>query len=167
MDPLSHLLATGQRDTLQFFFAGLRDVTAEEDEDVDSPTLLYNASVLAHFASTSTFSPDHLPALRGLGDVFDRFVLDASLRRDTELMEWGAAQCLLFTGFFADQTRRRHNLEWYGHLGEEFFDCAATSTQIANRKRLMTRMAEEFQDWRRRYLKLARGLRELPYLLPG
>jgi hypothetical protein len=165
MDPLSHLLATGQRDTLQFFFAGLRDVTA--DEHVDSPTLLYNASVLAHFASTSTFSPESLPALRGLGDVFDRFVTDTSMRRDTELMEWGAAQCMLFTGFFADQMQRRHNLDWYGHLGEEFYDCAATATQEANRKRLMGRMAEEFQDWRRRYLKLARELRDLPYLIPG
>ncbi len=165
MDPLNHLLATDQRDTLQFFFTGLRDVTA--DEHIDSPTLLYNASVLAHFASTSTFSPESLPALRSLGDVFDRFVTDTSLRHDTGLMEWAAAQCLLFTGFFGDQMQRRHNLEWYGQLGADFYDYAATATRQASRKRLMERMAEEFQDWRRRYLKLARELRELPYLIPG
>jgi hypothetical protein len=165
MDPIRQLLATDQRDTLQFFFAGLSDVTA--DEHVDSQTLLYNASVLAHFASSSTFSPDGLPVLRGLGDVFDRFVTDTSLRHDTELMEWGAAQCLLFTGFFGDQMRRRHNLDWYGHLGAEFFDCAATATQRTARKLMMERMADEFQDWRRRHLELARELRKLPYLIVG
>jgi hypothetical protein len=165
MDPLNHLLATDQRETLQFFFAGLRDVTA--DEHVDSPALLYNASVLAHFAGTSTFSPGSLPALRGLGDVFDRFVADTSLRHDTELMEWAASQCLLFTGFFGDQMQRRHNLDWYGHLGADFYECAATASQQAARKRMMGRMAEEFPDWRRRYLKLARELRDLPYLLFG
>jgi hypothetical protein len=165
MDPLGHLLATDQRETLQFFFAGLRDVTA--DERIDSPTLLYNASVLAHFAGASTNSTDRLPALRGLGDVFDRFVTDSSLRRDTELMEWAAAQCLLFTGFFGDQMQRRHNLDWYEQLGADFFDCAASATQQAERKRMMERMAGDFHDWRRRYLKLARELRDLPYLIFG
>ncbi len=163
MDSLTHLLATDQRETLQFFFAGLRDVTA--DEHVDPPALLYNASVLAHFASTSTSSPDGLPTLRGLGDVFDRFVLDPVLRHDTEMMEWAAAQCLLFTGFFADQMKHRHHLDWYGHLGADFYDLAATATRQAARKRMMERMAEDFQNWRRRYLKLSRELRDQPYLL--
>jgi hypothetical protein len=165
MDPLTHLLATDQRETLQFFFAGLRDITA--DERIDSSALLYNASVLAHFASTSTCSPDAVPALRGLGDVFDRFVTDPSLRHDTDLMEWAAAQCLLFTGFFGDQMQRRHNLEWYGQLGADFYDRAASATQEAARRRMMERMAEEFPDWRRRYQKLARELRDLPYLIFG
>jgi len=164
-DPLNHLLATDQRETLQFFFSSLRDVTA--GEDIDSNALLYNASVLAHFASTSRFSPDSLPALPGLGDVFDRFVADPSVRHDTEIMEWAAAHCLLFTGFFGDQFQRRHNLEWYGRLGADFYDLAAVATHVAERKRMMERMAVEFPEWRRRYLKLARELREHPYVLFG
>jgi hypothetical protein len=165
MDPLGHLLATDQRETLQFFFTGLKDITAEER--VDSPALLYNASLLAHFASTSMFSADRLPALQGLGEVFDRFVSDTALRHDTELMEWAAAHCLLFTGFFGDQLQNRHNLEWYGQLGADFYDLAASATQEAARKRMMERMSAEFFDWRRRYLKLARELRDMPYLLFG
>lgn len=165
MDPLRHLLATDQREALQFFFTSLRDVTA--DEQIDPPALLYNASLLAHFASTSACSQEGMPALNGLGEVFDRFVADVSLRHDTEVMEWAAAHCLLFTGFFGDQLERRHNLKWYGQLGADFYDCAATSSQEAARRRMMERMAEEFQDWRRRYLKLARELRDSPYILFG
>jgi hypothetical protein len=165
MDPLNQLLRSDQRETLQFFFAGLRDVTA--DEPIDEAALLYNASILAHFASTSVFSPESLPTPRWLGDVFDRFVLDNAVRHDTEMMEWAAAQCLLFTGFFSDQMRRRHNLDWYGHLGADFYNLAASSTEHIARKRMMGRMSEEFQDWRRRYLKLSRELRDLPYLLPS
>ena len=165
MDPLSHLLATDQRETLQFFFTGLRDVTAAEG--VDQPALLYNASLLAHFASTSTFSIDRLPALNGLGEIFDRFVADPAVRHDTELMEWAAAHCLLFTGFFGDQLHNRHNLEWYGQLGANFYDLAASATQEAARKYMMGRMSDEFVDWRRRYLRLARELRDQPYLLFG
>jgi len=164
-DPLRHLLATDQRETLQFFFASLRDVTT--DEKVDEPALLYNASVLAHFASTSTQSADALSAFDGLSVVFERFVQDQSMWRDGEMMEWAAAQCLLFTGFFGDQMHRRHNLDWYEHLGADFYDIAAHAAHQASRRRMMARMAEEFPDWRRRYLKLARELRDLPYLLYG
>jgi hypothetical protein len=165
MDLLPQLLATDQRETLQFFFSGLRDVTS--DEQVDSPALLYNASVLAHFASTSRYATEGLPGPNGLGDVFDRFVADASLRFDSELMEWAASQCLLFTGFFGDQLQHRHNLEWFSQLGSDFYWSAATTSQQAARRRMMERMAEEFPDWRRRYQKLARELRDIPYLLFG
>jgi hypothetical protein len=165
MDPLRHLLATDTREALQFFFTSLRDVTS--DENLDSSALLYNASVLAHFASTSVFSQEGLPPLNGLGQVFDRFVADLSLQHDTEVMEWAASHCLLFTGFFGDQLQRRHNLDWYGQLGADFYDKAASSSQDAARRRMMERMAEEFQDWRRRYLKLSRQLRDCPYILFG
>lgn len=164
MDVLSHLLATDEREALQFFFSQLRDVTA--DEHLDDSGLLYNASVLAHFACTSTVSPESLPAFSGLGDVFDRFLLDPVMRCDTELMEWAAAHCLIFTGFFGDQMERRYNLVWYGQIGADFYDRAAIASQQATRKRMMERMAEEFDAWRRRYLRLARELRDTPYLLP-
>lgn len=165
MNPFTHLLAVDERQALQFFFSELRDLT--EGEQVDQPALLYNASVLAHFACTSTSSSDRLPALRGLGDVFDRFLADMTLRQDTELMEWAAAHCLLFTGFFRDQMAERHNLAWYGQIGAGFYDLAATAAQEAARRRMMGRMAEEFDAWRRRYARLSRQLRDNPYLILG
>lgn len=162
MDLFAQLLATDERQALQFFFSELCDITAAED--VDSPALLYNASVLAHFASTSTVSPEGLPVLSGLGVVFDRFVADSSIRHDTTAMEWAAAHCLLYTGFFADQMQHRHNLDWYGQLGADFYDLAASATREAARKRMMERMSVEFPIWRRRYLILARELRDHAYM---
>ena len=158
MDPLRHLLAVDERQVLEFFFTGLRDVTS--DEAVDSQALLYNASILAHFASTSTASTGRLPQLSGLVEVFDRFVLDATFRGDPDLMEWGAAHCLLFTGFFGDQFRRRHNLEWYGHVGSGFYMSAAVASVDALRRGMLERMAREFSAWRRRHEQLSRELRK-------
>ena len=51
MNPLGELLATDHRRVLEFFVSGLRDVS---EPDVDRQELLYNASVLAHYAQVST-----------------------------------------------------------------------------------------------------------------
>ena len=51
MGPLRELLATDQRQTLDFFFLRLKDVSGP---DVNRHELLYNASVLAHYAQVST-----------------------------------------------------------------------------------------------------------------
>jgi hypothetical protein len=48
MDPRRELLATDDRQALEFFFAGLQDVS---EPTVDRQELLYNASVLGTHAS--------------------------------------------------------------------------------------------------------------------
>ena len=50
MDPLGELVSTNHREALEFFFLGLQDLS---EPTVDRQELLYNASVLAHFATTS------------------------------------------------------------------------------------------------------------------
>jgi len=163
MGSLDRLLASDPRDTLQFFFSWLRDVTA--GEEVDEQAVLYNASVLAHFASTSTQSASGLPTPTTLIDVFDRFVLDTSLRDDPEMLEMAAGQCLLLTGFFADQQRRRHNLVWYCELGAGFYAAAAAQSRAASHQRMMMHMAGRFEYWRSSHLRLSRELREQRYRL--
>jgi hypothetical protein len=163
MDGFREGLASDSVATLQFFVSGLRDVTA--GEHLDPPLLFYNASVLAHFASTSTQSTTGMPAPMSLMAVFDHFVLDASLRADPEMMEMAGAQCLLLTGFFADQVRARYNIEWYGALGAEFYRLAAATKLEAPHKKMMSRMSEGFQSWRGRHLKLSRELRVMRHLM--
>ena len=80
MDPLGTLIATDQRRTLEFFFLGLRDLC---DATVDRQELLYNASILAHYAQVSTDSRRGLPTPADLGAVFDGFVLGATERHDS------------------------------------------------------------------------------------
>jgi len=69
MGPLRELLAADHRQALEFFFQRLKDVSGP---GVDPQELLYNASVLAHYAQVSTLAEFELPAPATLGAVFDQ-----------------------------------------------------------------------------------------------
>ena len=162
MGPLAELLAAGEQQTLEFFVVRLKEVSGPS---VDHPELLYNASVLAHYAQVSTHSPVDLATPATLAAVFDHFVFDRSLQHDSAMMEAAGAQCLLLAGFFEDQLRRRHNIRWYAHLGVGFFSQAAALERSPARVRLLAGIAEGFERWRQRHARLSRELRDQPYLL--
>src|SRR5688572_23496550 len=127
MGPFRELLAVSDRQALEFFVVALRDVC---ETDVRRDELLYNASVLAHYAQVSTRASESVPAPATLGAVFDQFVADPSLHHDSEMMETAGAQCLLLCGFFETQMHRRHNLRWYAHIGASFFSRAAATQRL-------------------------------------
>ena len=110
MDPLRDLLAVDHRQALEFFVLRLKDVS---EPTVDRQELLYNASLLAHYAQVSTQHEADVPAPANLSAVFDQFVSDTTVLRDSLMMETAGAQCLLLAGFFEDQMRGRHNIRWY------------------------------------------------------
>ena len=122
MDPLQELLETDHRRVFDFFLLGLRDVS---EPTVDRNELLYNASVLAHYAQVSTQTTLEWPSPSNLSEVFDHFVANTDLQHDGEMMEIAGTQCLLLAGFFEDQMRRRHSIQWYATLGAGFFIHAA------------------------------------------
>ena len=115
MGSLAELLATGEPQTLEFFFLRLKDVS---EPTVDHRELLYNASVLAHYAQVSTQSIADLATPATLAEVFDHFVFDTSLHHDSVMMEAAGAQCLLLAGFFQDQMCHRHSIRWYASLAQ-------------------------------------------------
>ena len=160
MEPLRELLAVDQRGALDFFVQGLKDVS---EATVDTQELLYNASVLAHYAQVSTQSGVDMPAPATLAAVFDHFVLDASVRQDGTMMETAGAQCLLLTGFFEDQLRARHNIRWYAELGAGYFTRASAQAVAPRKAQLLMMLAQNFEPWRRRHARLSRELRERPY----
>jgi hypothetical protein len=162
MGPLRELLAVNQRQALEFFFTGLRDLS---EPGVDQEELLYNASVLAHFAQVSTHSTIDVPTPRSLSSVFDDFVFDSTLLRDASMMETAGAQCLLLAGFFEDQMRGRYSIRWYAELGAGFFNRAATQQHSTRRARLLDMLARHFEPWRQCHARLSRELRDQPYLL--
>lgn len=162
MGSLAELLATGERQTLEFFFLRLKDVS---EPTVDHQELLYNASVLAHYAQVSTHSTADLATPATLAAVFDHFVCDTSLHDDSAMMETAGAQCLLLAGFFQDQMRRRHNIPWYTHLGAGFFSRAAALKPSPQKVRVLTGIAAGFEPWLQRHVRLSRELRDQPYLL--
>jgi hypothetical protein len=163
MGSLRDLLATDDRQALEFFFLGLQNVC---EPTVDRQELLYNASVLAHYAQISTQADIDLPTPANLSVVFDNFVTDSTLMHDSLMMETAGAQCLLLAGFFEDQMRRRHNLRWYAELGANFFSRAAVNEKSPPKARLLDTIARRFEPWRQRHARLSRELRDQSYALP-
>jgi len=159
---LAELLGTGERQTLEFFFLRLKEVS---EPTVVHQELLYNASVLAHYARVSTHSAVDLATPTTLGEVFEHFVFDTSLRNDGALMEAAGAQCLLLAGFFQDQMCRRHDIHWYASLGAGFFSQAAALERSPQKACLLSAIAAGFEPWRQRHARLRRELRDQPYLL--
>jgi hypothetical protein len=162
MEPLRELLASDQRRTLEFFFVGLQELS---EPTVDRDELLYNASVLAHHAQVSTHATGEMPTPGNLSAVFDAFVLNTSLVRDSAMMEIAGAQCLLLAGFFEDQMRARHTIQWYAALGAHFYRLAAAHQRSTSKARLLAAVSRKFEPWRRRHAQLGRELRDQHYLL--
>jgi hypothetical protein len=156
-------LAVSNAQALRFFYERLHDIVGEHVPDEE---ILYNASVLAHFATTSTISTTDFPSSpTTLSSVFDVFVLDRSQHADPDVMEAAASQCLMLTGFFQDQLRRRHNVDWYAALGADYYDVAAHLSKDLKRVRLLSRMAAHFEFWRHQQRQLAADLRDEPRLI--
>ena len=162
MGPLRELLAIDHRQTLEFFVLRFQDVC---EPTVDRQELLYNASLLAHYAQVSTHPDVDVPTPASLSAVFDHFVADTTLRHDGLMMETAGAQCLLLAGFFEDQMRPRHNVDWYAQLGASFFRRAALQEPSLHKVRLLEAIARRFEPWRQRHAHLGRELRVQPYLL--
>jgi hypothetical protein len=162
MTLFQELLGSDHRGTLEFFVVGLRDVS---ESTTDAHELLYNASVLAHFAQVSSHPEDELSVPADLSAVYDRFVARASVLQDSAVLEAAGAQCLLLAGFFEDQMRSRHNIRWYAEMGGTFFRRAAAHEESAEKAQLLDAIASRFELWRQRHARLSRELRDLRYLL--
>jgi hypothetical protein len=163
MEPLRELLASDRRQTLEFFFVGLQELS---EPTVDRDELLYNASVLAHHAQVSTRAEASMPTPSSLSDVFDAFVFDTTMIHDSTVMEAAGAQCLLLAGFFEDQMRSRHTIQWYARLGAGFYHRAAEQEGSNKKARLLDAIARRFEPWRQCHARLSRELRDKPFLLP-
>lgn len=162
MGPLRELLAVDSRKALEFFAIGLQDVS---DASVDRQELLYNASVLAHYAQVSTASTTEFPTPAALASVFDTFIASPDGAIDADLLETAGTHCLLMAGFFEDQMRRRYNVRWYAQLGAGFYFRAAQREGSPKRALLLDTMGRHFEHWRVRHARLSRDLRATPFLL--
>ena len=161
MGSLRELLATDHRQALEFFFQRLKDVS---EPNVDQDELLYNASVLAHYAQVSTQAEFELPAPANLSVFFDHFVFDSRLH-EGPMLETAGAQCLVLAGFFEDQMSRRHNIRWYAEIGATFLSRAAVREPSPHKAQMLDAIARRFEAWRQRHARLSRDLRDQPFLL--
>lgn len=161
-DAFAELLGVDGRRALMFFHEGLQDVLpAQYRRRVGEDELAYTASILAHYAQVPRSSATDLPLPATLRDWFFQYIHDAAASPDPEVIEVGAAQCLLLTGYFCEGMARRHSIRSYAQWGSEMFQLAA-----ANRKRsLLTRMGLHFELWRLTLGAFERDCRQRGYLL--
>ncbi len=162
MGLFQELLGSDHLATLEFFVVGLRDVS---ESATDEQELLYNASVLAHYAQVSVDTEDDLSTPADLSTIYDRFISQPAVLRNSAIMEAAGAQCLLLAGFFEEQMRRRHNIRWYAQMGAGFYKRAAAREETAGKAQLLDSIAGRFELWRQRHARLNRELRELRYIL--
>jgi hypothetical protein len=150
-------------DALNFFYTNLKDQT--EQVKVPNDETIYVASVLASFAQTSVCETFSLPSPRNLSEVFDTFIMRTEKLEDSELLELAGAQTLFLNGFFREQMRKRHNVNWYDLRGSHFYNEASRFSVSRRRREILTQMAEHFGIWTQITSDLHKYLRENHYLL--
>lgn len=157
------LLQVDSAVALNFFYSGLRD-RAAAGRVTDDETL-YVASILASYAQTSVSDTSSLPPLTDLSEVFDHFVLNRAILTDPEILEIAGAQSMFLSGFFREQMRRRHTVNWFDSLGGSFYERASVFSRSEKRRKLFGRVSQNFGVWAETCADLHRSLRENRFLL--
>jgi hypothetical protein len=155
------LVAVNAERAFKFFLASLRETAVTEIYRDDE--MLYVASILAHYSQTSRFDTTSMPCMANLSEVFDNFILQTST--DSEVLEFGGSQILLFAGFFRDQMHRRHNVKWYDQVGQSLYEKASQHSNNPKKRELFDRLSESFPAWTVICRNLSRTLRENRLLL--
>ena len=157
------LVAVDSKRAFNFFLASLRETTVTERFKDDE--MLYVASILAHYSQTSRFDTTSMPCMADLSEVFDNFVVQTTRLTDSEILEFGGSQVLLFAGFFRDQMSRRHNVKWYDQVGQSLYEKAGQHSKNLKKRALFDRLSESFPAWTGVCRNLSRTLRENRLLL--
>ena len=157
-------LAVSNGQALRFFFERLRALSDQADSPDERAALQRERARalrldIVHVSRLLSRRCRH-PAVLPLFAFTHR-----TRNRDPDLLEAGASQCLLLTGFFGRQLRRRHNIDWYATLGAGYYREAAERTRDRQRARMMRVMAGRFEFWRGQHDRLANDLRDTPLLL--
>ena len=157
------LVAIDSERAFNFFLASLGEAAVMERFKHDE--MFYVASILAHYSQTSRFDTTTMPCMGNLSEVFDNFVLQTTKLTDSELLEFGGSQVLLFAGFFRDQMGRRHNVQWYDQVGQSLYEKASQHSKNLKKRELFDRLSESFPAWTIVCRDLSRTLRENRLLL--
>jgi hypothetical protein len=157
------LVAVDSRRAFNFFLSSLRETAVAERFNDDE--MLYVASILAHYSQTSRFDTTSMPCMANLSEVFDNFVLQTTRLTDSDILEFGGSQVLLFAGFFRDQMQARHNVIWYDQVGQSLYERASQHSKHLKKRELFDRLSESFPVWTIVCRNLSRTLRENRLLL--
>lgn len=140
---------------MQFFHEAIVDNLPKEVSE-HTAEIIHCATLLTHYSTTSTVSSsgNSLPVSMSLDNFFDVVVMDRSgfVGGPEDQIHFGA-QVLFLSGFFYDQLKRRHNLNWYESLGASYYSRAGDFFQKRGRpkdighSRFSYRMSNYYPFW--------------------
>jgi hypothetical protein len=158
---------------LNFWSSHLQDaVGSKRWAQICTSTGVYLASVLGHFClqpvdRKEALSPDYSPGdqefrqFADLTQIAELMMCQLTSARNPLWMESAGAHILLYAGFFQNQNKARHNIEFFSSLGRECYLMAA----VGKREKTMKLMAAGFHQYLMHLADLHRNLRESRYLI--
>jgi len=158
---------------LNFWASNLQEaIGTKRWSQICDSTGVYLASVLGHFClqpldRTEALSPDYSPGdqefrqFADLTQIAELMMQQLTSAKSPLWMESAGAHILLYAGFFQNQNKHRHNIQFYSTLGRECYLMAA----VGNRTKIMKLMAAEFNQYLFHLADLNRHLRENRYLI--
>jgi hypothetical protein len=159
--------------SLNFWASNLQDtVGSQRWGEIRDSTGVYLASVLGHFClqpvdRAEALSPDYSPGdqefrqFADLTQIAELMMRQLTSARNPMWMESAGAHILLYAGFFQEQNKGRHNIEFFSSIGRECYLMAA----VGKRAKMMKMVASEFNQYLFHLANLQRNLRENRYLI--
>lgn len=158
---------------LNFWASHLQDVMGPQLwSQIAGSTGVYLASILGHFClepvnPAQALSPTYTPAesefcrFADLTQVAELLMRQLTGPSNPLWMESAGAHILLYAGFFQDQHKDRHNINFFSSMGTECYHMAA----VGKRAAIMKLMAQGFHQYLNHLADLNRHLRESRYLI--
>ena len=158
---------------LNFWTSHLHEaIGSKRWSQIRDSTGVYLASVLGHFCLQSVdrmeiLSPDYSPGemefrqFADLTQIAELKMQQLTSAKNPLWMESAGAHILLYAGFFQDQNKDRHNIEFFSTMGRECYLMAA----VGKREKMMKLMAAEFNQYIFHLANLHRHLQESRYLI--
>ena len=147
-------------------------IGSKQWSEICDSTGVYLASVLGHFCLQSVdrmeiLSPDYSPCdqefrqFADLTQIAEMMMRQLTGAKNPLWMESAGAHILLYAGFFQNQNKGRHNIEFYSAMGRECYLMAA----VGKRARMMKLMAAGFHRYLYHLANLNQHLQESRYLI--
>jgi hypothetical protein len=167
------LYGVTEEGALNFWSANLHEaIGSKQWSQISGSTGVYLASVLGHFCLQSVdrmeiLSPDYSPSdlefpqFADLTQIAELMMRQLTSAKNPLWMESAGAHILLYAGFFQEQNKNRHNIEFYSTMGRECYLMAA----VGKRAKTMKLMATDFNQYLFHLANLHRHLRESRYLI--
>jgi hypothetical protein len=172
-DYFEDLYGVTEEGALNFWASHLHEtIGSHQWSQIRDSTGVYLASVLGHFClqpvhRMEILSPDYSPGegefrqFADLTEIAEMMMRQLTSAKNPLWMESAGAHILLYAGFFQNQNKDRHNIEFYATMGRECYLMAA----VGKRARMMKLMATGFDQYLFHLANLHRHLRENRYLI--